>query len=113
MIVISVVGTILVIIGIITELVHYSKRGSSGYYDSNHFAHFEGLIGYRGCSGPAFDIALDIVERQIQDSVLKERPGGQTVSIVFAFIEAMVLAMLIFQWIRVIKKVMAKIVVLT
>ena len=73
---IAIVGVVGVILGIVTETLYYNRRGSCGYYDSNHYAHFEDLTAFKGCSGPALDVAIEIVERQIRYPIFKERPAG-------------------------------------
>mmetsp|Transcript_1893 Transcript_1893/g.2734 ORF Transcript_1893/g.2734 Transcript_1893/m.2734 type:complete len:141 (+) Transcript_1893:972-1394(+) len=49
----------LVLAALIAELVLYMKISSSKFYGSDIYAHFRGVEAYKGCSGAAFDIAVD------------------------------------------------------
>ena len=53
------------------EYLLQAKITDSGYYKGNIFSHFETLDRYKGCSGPAFDIALS----QVLTPIEHERPS--------------------------------------
>jgi len=49
----------LALAALIAELVLHMEISSSKFYGSDVYAHFRGIEAYRGCSGAAFDIAVD------------------------------------------------------